>query len=118
MLSYFQDILTFCTLSRRAGTTTLLKKIATEHDCYIVVNTTDEIRNLYRDVAERCISAAKLKEFCDSPSFVKKPMLFDSGVVRELCNHLVSATTPVPENKQPVSVTVEVGGKYVTVDIK
>lgn len=80
-MKYVYYVLNFILKNRRSGTTTLIKKIAAENDCYIVVRFHQEIK-YYEEVKDKCITLEQLFNFDGLPT---KPILFESQAIKELC---------------------------------
>ena len=81
-MKYVYYVLNFILKNRRSGTTTLIKKIAAENDCYVVVRYQQEIKHEYDDIKGKCITLEQLFNFDGLPS---KPILFETQAIKELC---------------------------------
>jgi len=81
-MKYVYYVLNFILKNRRSGTTTLIKKIAAENDCYVVVRFQREIKHEYEDIKDKCITLEQLFNFDGLPT---KPILFESQAIKELC---------------------------------
>jgi len=81
-MRYIYFVLNFILKNRRSGTTTLIKKIAAENDCYVVVRFQQEIKSQYREIKDKCITLEQLFNFDGFPT---KPILFESQAIKEMC---------------------------------
>lgn len=81
-MRYVYYVLNFILKNRRSGTTTLIKKIAAENDCYVVVRFKQEIQKEYYEIKDKCITLEQLVTFDGLPT---KPILFESQAIKELC---------------------------------
>lgn len=81
-MRYVYYVLNFILKNRRSGTTTLIKKIASENDCYVVVRFKQEIDKEYLEIKDKCITLEQLTQFDGLP---QKPILFESQAIKELC---------------------------------
>lgn len=81
-MRFIYHVLGFILKNRRGGTTTLIKKIAAENDCYVVVRFHDEIKHEYRDIKEKCLTLEQLLNFDGLPA---KPILFETQAIKEMC---------------------------------
>ena len=93
-MKYIYYVLNFILHNRKSGTTTLIRKIAAENDCYIVVRFSREIES-YKDVKDKCITLEQLFDFKNLP---KKPILFESQAIKEMCE-LAKASYEVVKNQ-------------------
>jgi hypothetical protein len=80
-MNHLQKIKLFLKNNRRSGTSTLLNKIASENDCYVLVANDMEINHTYRDIKEKCISILNLFDLSKDE---KKPILIDPKVLRDI----------------------------------
>lgn len=76
-----KNLLTFLGFQRRGGTTTLIEKIASENDCWIVVRFHEDVKRSFPKLKEKCITIDQLESFRELP---KKPVLFETPAIKEL----------------------------------
>jgi len=81
-MKYINYLLGFILKNRRSGTTTLIKKIASENDCYVVVRFKQEIISEYKDIKDKCIT---LEQLFNTDGFTKKPILFETQAIKHIC---------------------------------
>lgn len=81
-MKYINYLLGFILKNRRSGTTTLIKKIASENDCYVVVRFKQEITSEYNDIKDKCIT---LEQLFDTNGLTQKPILFETQAIKHLC---------------------------------
>lgn len=81
-MKFINYVLKFILNNRRSGTTTLIKKIALENDCYVVVRYLDEIRTEYKEIRDKCIT---LEQLLFSDGMDKKPILFETQAIKQMC---------------------------------
>lgn len=80
-MRYLNYILNFLLSNRRGGTTTLIKKIAAENDCYIIVRYADDIKSELREVKDKCIT---LDQLLTADGIPPKPILFETTAIKHL----------------------------------
>lgn len=80
-MKYINYLLGFILKNRRSGTTTLIKKIASENDCYVVVRFQQEIISEYNDIKDKCIT---LEQLFDTNGLPQKPILFETQAIKHL----------------------------------
>jgi len=81
-MKYLNYLLGFILKNRRSGTTTLIKKIASENDCYVVVRFQQEIISEYNDIKDKCIT---LEQLFDTNGLPEKPILFETQAIKYIC---------------------------------
>lgn len=80
-MRYINYILKFLLSNRRGGTTTLIKKIAAENDCYIIVRHADDIKSEFRQFKDKCIT---LDQLLTADGIPPKPILFETTAIKHL----------------------------------
>jgi len=81
-MKFINYAIKFILNNRRSGTTTLIKKIALENDCYVVVRYLDEIRTEYKEIKDKCIT---LEQLFKCEGLPKKPVIFETQAIRYIC---------------------------------
>lgn len=86
-MKLLKNVVEFILNNRRSGTTTLIKKIAEDNSCYVVVSDDEDIKREYTEIKDKCIT---LKNLVGMGIGDIRPILFTPEAVSEICNGAIA----------------------------
>jgi hypothetical protein len=82
----FRSFLSFMMGNRQTGHTTLLQKIADEHDVYIIVDSMQSKDEFPKHLQDKCIPLGRIDKLDGAPN---KPILIDNGALQTMLREML-----------------------------